>query len=155
MKTRNKRTAGLIAIVIYKAFSAVLLAVTSVALFLAVKNSQGLAAFSEEYALTGKREMIKWLIEKIANLNPKTLQFSAVVTGIYAFVTAIEAIGLWYQKAWARILVLVIVGIGTLPEMFELFRGISPLKLVVLVLNIAVFWYLLGHSIAIKEEPHS
>jgi hypothetical protein len=79
---KNKRTPGLIAIVIYKAFSAILLAVVSVALFLAVKNSQFLVAFSEEYALTGKREIIKFSLEKITSVNPRTLQFSAIATAI-------------------------------------------------------------------------
>ncbi len=152
MTKSNKRTTGLTAIVIYKTSSAILLAITSIALLLAIKNSQFLATFSEEYALTGKREIIKFLLKKITSLNPKTLQFSAAATGIYSVITAVEAIGLWYQKAWAKILVLVLVGIGILPEMFELYRGLSMLKLVVLVLNIVIFWYLLSHSISDKNK---
>lgn len=148
---KNKRTPGLIAIVIYKAFSAILLAVVSVTLFLAVKNSQFLVTFSEEYALTGKREIIKFFLEKITNINPRTLQFSAIATAIYSAVTGIEAIGLWYQKAWAKILVLTIVAVGILPEIFELFRGLSLIKLVVFGLNVLVFWYLLSHSISNKR----
>ena len=143
----HKRSPALIAIVIYKAFTAALLAITCIALFLTINNYQYLADFSDEYALTGKREILKWLLEYILNLNPRTLQFSGIVTGLYAGVTTAEAIGLWYQQGWARILVLALVGISIPPEIYEIIVGISPLKLVVLLVNLAVFWYLLRHSL--------
>ncbi len=43
-----------------------------------------------------------------------------MLAGIYAVATAIQAIGLWYEKAWARIVVLGIVGISLPVEVFEL-----------------------------------
>ncbi|KAM3115056.1 DUF2127 domain-containing protein [Phormidesmis sp. 146-33] len=54
--------------------------------------------------------------------------------------TAIEAVGLWFEKRWAHILVLLLVGISIPLEIYELIQGISPLKLIVFVINIAVFW---------------
>lgn len=147
MEIQRKRSPALLAIVMYKAFTALLLAITSIALFLTIHNYQYLADFSDEYALTGKREILKWLLEYILNLNPRTLQFSGIVTGLYAGVTTAEAIGLWYQQGWARILVLALVGISIPPEIYEIIVGISPLKLVILLVNLAVFWYLLRHSL--------
>ena len=143
MSQIKKRPPGLVVIVIYKAFSAFLLAVTSIDIFSAVKNYQFLAEFSDEYALKGKLEIIKWLLDNILKLNQRTLHFSSIVTGIYAVVTAIEAIGLWYEKAWATVLVLVLVAISIPAEIFELMRGVSLLKIVIFLVNAAVFWYLL------------
>lgn len=138
----KKRSFGLMAIVSYKAFVATLLLITSIALFFALKNHQYLEDFSDSYVLEGKAQIIDWVVGKILNLNPKKLAFSGVATGIYAIVTAIEAVGLWYEKRWAHILVLVLVGISIPPEIYELIRGLSPIKLVVFLLNIGVFWYL-------------
>lgn len=112
----EKRPPGLIAIVIYKGFVALLLTATSIVLLLALKKHDTLVAFSESYILEGKREVIEWLLEKIINIKPQTLKFSGIATAIYAVVTAIEAIGLWYEKTWAKILVIGLVGVSILPK---------------------------------------
>lgn len=148
----KKRPPGLIAIVAYKAFTASLLAVTAVALFLTLNNYQSLDRFADDYALTGKREIIRWLLEKITNLDPRTIKYSGLLAGAYSIVTAIEAVGLWYQKIWATILVLVLVGVSIPVEIVELIKGISPIKLIVFVVNVAVFWYLLHHAIKTKNN---
>lgn len=143
MKVKKKRAPGLIAIVFYKTFVASLLAFTSIALLLALKNHQFLQDFSDIYLLETKFKLVELLLEKILNFKQKTLLFSGIAAGIYAAITAVEAIGLWSEKSWARILVLVLVGISIPPEIFELIRGITLVKSVVFLGNVAVFWYLL------------
>ncbi|PHM07910.1 DUF2127 domain-containing protein [Nostoc sp. 'Peltigera malacea cyanobiont' DB3992] len=138
----EKRPLGLVAIVLYKSFAALLLMVTSIALLLTLKNYQTLEAFSENYVLESKSIIIDWLLKKVVNLNPRTLAFSGIGTGIYAIVTAIEAVGLWYEKRWAHVLVLGLVGISIPPEIYELIQGISLIKIFVFLLNLAVFGYL-------------
>ncbi|MEH2201782.1 DUF2127 domain-containing protein [Nostoc sp.] len=138
----KKRPLGLVAIVLYKSFTALLLMVTSIALLLTLKNYQNLEAFSDDYVLEGKSIIIDWVLQKVINLNPRTLAFSGIGAGIYGIVTGIEAVGLWYEKRWAHILVLVLVGISIPPEIYELVRGISPIKILVFLLNLAVFVYL-------------
>lgn len=142
---KNKRPPGLVAIVVYKGFVALLLSATAIVLLLALKNHQALRLVSESYVLEGKLEIIEGLLEKLININRQTLQFSGIVAGIYAVVTAIEAVGLWYEKTWAKILVIGLVGISVPPEIFELIKGVSLLKIVVFLVNITVLWYLLSH----------
>jgi uncharacterized membrane protein (DUF2068 family) len=141
----KQRPAGLLAIIIYKGFVALLLAVTSIVLLLALKNHNALVIFSESYELEGKRQIIEWGLQKIIDIKPQTLKFSGIATGIYAFVTVIEAIGLWYEKTWAKILVIGLVGISIPPEIFELFNSFSLLKLLVFIVNITAFMYLIRH----------
>ncbi|MCW5313865.1 DUF2127 domain-containing protein [Nostoc sp. KVJ3] len=138
----KKRPFGLVAIVLYKTFTALLLMVTAIALLLTLKNYQNLEDFSDDYVLEGKSIIIDWVLQKVINLNPRTLAFSGIGAGIYAIVTGIEAVGLWYEKRWAHILVLVLVGISIPPEIYELVRGISLLKTFIFLLNLAVFVYL-------------
>jgi uncharacterized membrane protein (DUF2068 family) len=142
---KYKRPTALVAIVVYKAFVALLLAVTAIVLLLSLKNYQNLETFSKSYVIEGKLKIIEWLLDKITNIKPQTLEFSGIVAGLYAVVTAIEAIGLWHEKPWATVLVVGLVGISIPAEIFELIRGITLLKLGVFIVNIAVFWYLLRH----------
>ncbi|MDF5739669.1 MULTISPECIES: DUF2127 domain-containing protein [unclassified Nostoc] len=138
----KKRPLGLVAIVLYKSFTALLLMATSIALLLTLKNYESLEVFSENYVLESKSIIIDWLLNKVLNLNPRTLAFSGIGAGVYAIVTTIEAVGLWYEKRWAHVLVLVLVGISIPPEIYELIRGFSGIKILILVLNLAVFAYL-------------
>jgi uncharacterized membrane protein (DUF2068 family) len=142
---KHKRPTALVAIVVYKAFVALLLTVTAIVLLLSLKNYQNLESFSKSYVIEGKLKIIEWLLDKITNIKPQTLEFSGIVAGLYAVVTAIEAIGLWHEKPWATVLVVGLVGISIPAEIFELIRGITLLKLGVFIVNIAVFWYLLRH----------
>jgi uncharacterized membrane protein (DUF2068 family) len=142
---KKQRPPGLIAIVVYKTFVASLLTVTSIALLFAMKNHQLLEEFSDSYLLESKVKIVEFLLDKILILKPKTLLFSGLAAGLYAALTAVEAVGLWYEKGWATILVLVLVGISIPPEIFELVQGVTVLKLGVFIANIAVFWYLLHH----------
>ncbi len=117
--------------------------VTSLTLLLALKNYHTLEIFSKNYVLEGKSIIIDWLLKEVLNLNPRTLAFSGIGTGVYAIVTSIEAVGLWYEKRWAHILVLGLVGISIPPEIYELIRGISVIKTFIFLLNLVVFGYLI------------
>jgi uncharacterized membrane protein (DUF2068 family) len=88
--------------------------------------------------------IVKLLLEKIIIIKPQTLLFSKLTTGLYAILTVLEAVGLWYEKAWATILLLLLVGISIPPEIYELVHGVTVLKLVFSA-NLAVLWYLLHH----------
>jgi uncharacterized membrane protein (DUF2068 family) len=67
------------------------------------------------------------------------------VTGLYAILTVLEAVGLWYEKAGETMLVFLLVGISILPEIYELVQAVTVLKLAVFIANLAVLWYLLHH----------
>lgn len=143
MSKRAKRPPGLIVIVVYKALTAFILAVTAFALFLTLRNYQTFVDIAETYTLEGKLQLIRWFLEKLLQLNPKTLRFAGITTCVYSIITLSEAIGLWYQKAWAKILVVVLVAVSIPPEIFELISGFTVMKLGVLSANVAVFWYLI------------
>ncbi|MBO3460946.1 DUF2127 domain-containing protein [Aetokthonos hydrillicola Thurmond2011] len=139
----SKRPSGLVAIVIYKIFTATLLTIVSIALLVSVKHQPDLEELWESLVLAGKQGLIALLLEKLLNLSTKKVLFGGVAAGVYAVVTAIEAVGLWYEKAWARWLVLGVVGISIPAEIFELIHKFSFLKVVIFLINIAVFVYLL------------
>jgi uncharacterized membrane protein (DUF2068 family) len=142
---KKQRPPALIAIVLYKSFVASLLTATSIALLLALKNHQALEDFSDSFFLETKLNIVEVLLDKVLSIKTKTLLFSGLAAGLYAVLTAVEAVGLWYEKGWATILVIVLVGISIPPEIYELVKGVTVLKLVAFIINVAVLWYLLHH----------
>lgn len=119
-----------------------------------MSGSQGLEQFSESYILESKITFIDFILDKILNLNPKTLRLSGIAAAFYAGITAVEAIGLWHEKAWAEILVIVLVGVSVPLEILELFHGITLLKLIVFLINIAVLFYLIHHFFKSKPQHY-
>lgn len=137
-----KKPPALLAIIIYKGFVALVLTAASIVLLLALKRHDDLVAFAENYELEGKRQIIESFLEKIVNVKTSTLKFSGIAAAIYAGVTIVEAVGLWYEKVWAHILVIALVAISIPPEIFELIKGFSLIKVGVFIINIAVLGYL-------------
>jgi uncharacterized membrane protein (DUF2068 family) len=61
----------------------------------------------------------------------------------YALLEGVEAIGLWFAKRWAEYLTFVATIVFIPYEIDELVKGITALKLVALVINLAIAVYLL------------
>jgi uncharacterized membrane protein (DUF2068 family) len=141
----SKRPLGLILIVIYKGIVALLLIAASIGIFLAVKKHQALVNFSESYIVEGKMRIIEWVLDTVIKLNPKTLLFSGLATGIYGVVTALEAVGLWYDRTWAKILVIALVAVSIPLEIYHLVHGLSFLKMGIFLVNVGVLIYLVIH----------
>lgn len=141
------------AIVLYKAFEATLLAVTAIALLFALKYHQNLQAFvAANLVQSGKASLIDWGLSRVLAVNPSTLEFGGIAAAVYALVTALEAIGLWYNKVWAELLLIGLTAISIPPEILELVRGASFLKFIVFVFNVAAFSYVLHRFLKSREK---
>ena len=139
----RKRPVGLKIIVAYKAALSLLLALTAMILLLAWENHARLLTFSENYILESKWVLIEATLEKLLTQQPQKIAYSGIVVGIYALITGIEAIGLWYRQIWAEIMVLLLVGVSIPLEIYELIKSITFFKSVIFIVNIAIFCYLL------------
>jgi uncharacterized membrane protein (DUF2068 family) len=155
MSEPQPRPRALVAIVIYKCFTVGLLLVVAIALFLTSNKHDELLAFADDYMTIGKREIVKTGLKQLLSVSTTKMQFGAIVAAIYAVVNAIEAFGLWHQKAWATILVVGIVG-ATIPlEVYEIVHKVSLIRLTIFVINLAMFIYLLRHAIAERKHRGS
>jgi uncharacterized membrane protein (DUF2068 family) len=132
MSEQNPRPRALVAIVIYKCFTVGLLACVAIGLFLTSKKYDDLFAFSEEYMMTGKREIIKAGLTQVISTPTTRMQLGAVIAAVYAAVNGIEAVGLWNQN--------------------EIIHKASIVKFVVFAVNIAMFVYLLRHALEERQK---
>ena len=97
--------------------------------------------------------MISQAIQKVTNLSPARIREFGIVSFVYAGLFLTEGIGLWRLKRWAEWFTVVITS-SLLPlEIYELFHRLTPIKILVLIINVAVVAYLL-HRIT-SERPAS
>jgi uncharacterized membrane protein (DUF2068 family) len=139
------RPVGLIAIVAYKAVVTVIFSMAAISLLTTASEYNNLQELANGFKLAGKHRIVEWILEKILNFSPKRLGFVGAASALYALITGVETVGLWQRKVWAHWLVIALVAIGIFPEIYELSRGITTLKAIVLVLNVMILWYLITH----------
>ncbi|MGI8816582.1 MAG: DUF2127 domain-containing protein [Pseudonocardia sp.] len=86
------------------------------------------------------------LVQGVQNLftipASKLWGFAAVFT-FYAVLEGVEAVGLWYAKRWAEYLTFLATTILLAPEIYELTKHVTVLKVLAFVINLAVVAYLL------------
>ncbi len=82
-------------------------------------------------------------LEKAANLSPNKIRGLGVVSFIYAGLFLTEGIGLWLVKRWAEWFTVIVTSSLVPVEVYEIHRHPTPIKILVLMINIAVVGYLL------------
>lgn len=82
-------------------------------------------------------------LNKLFATDPRHLVLAGLVLAAYALLEGVEAGGLWWGRRWAEYLTLVATAVLLVPELYELARGLSVLKVLTLVVNLAVVVYLL------------
>jgi uncharacterized membrane protein (DUF2068 family) len=143
MKSSNSRLIRLIAL--FKLLKAILLIAVGVgALKLIHKDiATVLQHWATMLGLDPGNEYIDRILEKAANLSPNKIKGLGIVSFVYAALFLTEGIGLWLVKRWAEWFT-VIVTSSLLPvEVYEIHRHPTPIKILVLMINIAVVGYLL------------
>ena len=147
----SKRPKGLVLIICYKSFTATLFLITAISIFMSLKNHDALQEFSNALALEGKKGIVSAVLNKFLGTSTKTIALGGIAAVIYSIISALEAIGLWFQKKWAEWLVIAVVAISIPPEIFELIKGFYWIKLLIFALNILILIYLLSEIYGKKK----
>lgn len=88
-------------------------------------------------------KFINLLLEKVDLIDAHRLKQIGFATFAYSALALTEGIGLMLEKVWAEYLTLILT-VSFLPwELFELARHPNWFRLSLLVINLAVLWYLL------------
>lgn len=105
---------------------------------------------SEEYRsllhflhVNPERQFWVYLAEKVSNLTESNLLLVAATTCMYGTLALIEGIGLWLRGSWASWLAIGESAIFIPIEIYELQHKYRHGVLIILILNIIIFWYLL------------
>ena len=90
-----------------------------------------------------KQEWILISLAWFSGLSPRRIQALGFVTLAYAIVFSVEGVGLWLRRRWAEWLTIVITGSLIPLEVWELLHRPTVGKAAVLIVNLAIVWYLI------------
>ncbi len=93
---------------------------------------------------------VNHVIQKVTRLSPNRIKELGLGSFIYAALFLTEGIGLWLLQRWAEWFTVIITSSLVPLEVYEIYRHPTPIKIVVLAINIAVVAYLLYR---IAKEP--
>src|SRR5260370_11731874 len=81
-------------------------------------------------------------LQKLANLTSHNSKGLGVGSFVYAGLFLIEGIGLWMVRRWAEWFTVIVTSSLVPVEIYEIHRHPSPVKILVLIINLAVVGYL-------------
>jgi len=82
------------------------------------------------------------LLERIFRVTPKQLKALSIGTFLYAALFATEGIGLLMRKRWAEYFTIVTTTLLIPLEVYEVVHKFTPGKVVVVIVNVLIVWYL-------------
>jgi uncharacterized membrane protein (DUF2068 family) len=153
---KPKQTAVLWAIGAFKLLKGILLLVVGLAALRLVHRDLAEVAKSvlQHIRADPDSKFIHHVLAKLAGVSPRKLEFLGVGAFIYATLYTIEGIGLLLVKRWAEWMAVITTG-GFLPlELYEVFHHPRPLRIVVLLVNVAIVAYLIW-ELRRKSREHA
>jgi uncharacterized membrane protein (DUF2068 family) len=82
-------------------------------------------------------------LRRLFAVRIQNLYLAGAAIAAYALLEGIEAIGLWFAKRWAEYLTFVATVVFIPYEIHELIKGLTALKVITFIINLAVAAYLL------------
>jgi uncharacterized membrane protein (DUF2068 family) len=92
------------------------------------------------------------LLAKLSLVNDRKLEEISAGTFFYSGLLLTEGIGLSFRKRWAEYFTVITTGSLVPLEIYELIHKFSIAKIVVLLVNLAIVWYLIDRLRERKEE---
>src|SRR5580700_511166 len=134
-------------IAIFKFFKAGLLIALGIGLFKLLHKDVGdvLQHWCEAMRLDPGSHFVNLALEKAAHVSPEQVKKLGLVSFLYAGLFLAEGTGLWLQKRWGGWLTVIITSSLVPVEIYEIYRHFSPVKVGVLVVNVAIVLYLIYH----------
>lgn len=86
--------------------------------------------------------VIEQLLVKVASVDDRELRLAEVGTFLYSALFFTEGTGLLLRRRWAEYMTIIITASFIPFEIIAVVRRFAPVRLVVVVINVAVIWYL-------------
>ena len=142
MKTAPSKT--LYAIAAFKLFKAVsLLLVGMGALHLVHRDvAETLTTWAGYIHMDPEGRHAHVFFEKAFNASPKQLKEVAAGTFFYSGLLLTEGIGLLLRRRWAEYFTIIMTALFIPLEIYEIAEKFTPMRVVILIVNLAIVWFL-------------
>lgn len=88
------------------------------------------------------RHMFVQLADKLDSVTPVHMTHAAIGAICYAIMLFVQAVGLLFEVTWIYWFVIAEAGLLVPLEVFELAKGFSFIKILILLTNVGIVWYL-------------
>jgi uncharacterized membrane protein (DUF2068 family) len=105
--------------------------------------AEEVSRLAERLGLDPKGNWIKRVIKDVSKIHAHEDLIFGVAALAYGVLEAVEAYGLWRRRRWGEWLTVLATSLLVIPEVWELTKSASVLKVGALLVNLAVVAYLL------------
>jgi uncharacterized membrane protein (DUF2068 family) len=145
MHKKEKGSAALLAIAVFKLFKCVLLVSVGVgALRLLHKDiAVTVQHWVDVLHVDPDNHFFHAIITKVLGVTPKQLELLSIGTFFYAALLLTEGVGLLLKKHWAEYFTVITTAVFIPLELYEIAKHVSVTKIVLLIVNVAIVAYLI------------
>lgn len=138
---------GLAVIAAFKLTGALLLTIVGLGALHLLRNDAVdiVSGWVDAFGADVKGERVQELLARVAGIPPQRFQQVGLGAFAYASILVTQGIGLLRRKRWAEWLTVAITSSFLPLEVYELLLGVKLLKVVLLVVNSVIVWYLVRH----------
>jgi uncharacterized membrane protein (DUF2068 family) len=139
----QRKVAGLRVIALIKIAKGLLLTGLGFGFFHAINHDFGetVRSMTVRLRIDPENSIVRLLLEKIANVDPRTLRTIGVITFVSAGELFVEGVGLWLNQAWAKYLLIVGTGAFLPFEARACIVNFSWERLILILLNLVALLY--------------
>ena len=143
-RAKHSGTTGLLLIGLFKLAKAILLIAVGIgAIRLLHKDiAETVTHWVNILRVDPDNRFIHRLLEKVFAVTPKQLKELSAGTFFYAALLLTEGVGLLLRKHWAEYFTVITTATLLPLEIYELVERLTAAKVAVLIINIAIVWYL-------------
>lgn len=151
----RRRDIGLMAIAIFKLVKGVLLFAVGVgALTLLHKDVAAVAEhWIDQLRVDPNNRHVHSLLFRLGLVNARKLEELSAGTFFYSGLLLTEGTGLLLRKRWAEYFTIIVTGSFLPMEIYELIRRLTYPRVLLLVVNIVIVWYLVKRLIHDRKTP--
>ncbi len=138
-----------------KLVTALLLGAAGFGIFRLLHRDLGVALeqFVTRLHLDPENRFIQEAIYRTAGIDRAHLKAIGAGTFFYAILEGLEGVGLLLRRRWAEYLTVVATGLLLPLEVYEIARKPNPLRIAVLVANLAILMYLIIRLVQERRSP--
>jgi uncharacterized membrane protein (DUF2068 family) len=85
--------------------------------------------------------VLRYLLHLVPSIAPKLALGLAVGLGLLAILLAVEAVGFWFERPWAEMLIIVETAAFLPAEIVDVVRHLRPTAMITLAVNILILVY--------------
>jgi len=133
------------AIAVFKFFKSAALIAASVGVFKLIHKDVGEVAqhWIDALRLDPGNRYVMIALARVSSLSPDQIKKLGLVGLFYAGLFLVEGTGLWLLKPWAEWFTTILTGTLIPVEVYEVYRRPTVLRILALLINVAIVFYLI------------